>query len=156
MSFARRCSGHFVIAWPAMVSEPVSGKNEPATALSSVDFPEPLVPMMIRNEPCARSRDTSVSARTSFTVPGLNIFDTWLICSMGSGSLRRDGGGANAQAPREVGHYERGEDEDGRDQLQIVRIEPPAQRDRDQQPEQHGAHHGAGDEQADRAGPDER
>ena len=51
MSFARRCSGHFVIVWPASVIVPLSAMNEPATALRSVDLPDPLVPMMIRNEP---------------------------------------------------------------------------------------------------------
>ena len=41
ISAARRCSGHAVISAPSSLMLPASTGNPPATALSSVDFPEP-------------------------------------------------------------------------------------------------------------------
>src|SRR5688572_11220796 len=155
MYLARRCSGQCVMACPARLMVPRSGVNEPATALSSVDFPDPFVPMMIRNEPCGSSSDTSESARTSLTVPRLNVFDSRLMCST-LRRLRPNRPLALTEPAHKIGHHERREHENRRDQLEVVRIEPPAQGDRHQQPEQHGAHHRAGDEQPDGAAADER
>ena len=42
----------------------------PATALSSVDLPEPLEPMMLTNWPAGTPRSTPSSATTSLAVPG--------------------------------------------------------------------------------------
>jgi hypothetical protein len=70
---ARRCSGQCVIVRPASDTVPVSTKNVPATALSSVDLPEPFMPMIVRNDPSSSVNDTSCSAHTSFGVPGLNV-----------------------------------------------------------------------------------
>src|SRR5918993_1636370 len=108
---------------------PTSGRNEPATALRSVDFPDPFVPMMIRKEPCGSSSETSKSARTSLTVPRLNVFDSRLMCSIGSRRLRGRRPLALTEPPRQIGHHQRGEHENGRDQFEIVRVEPPPQGD---------------------------
>ena len=77
MSDARRCSGQRrdVRARPAE-SSPRSTKNPPATALSSVDFPDPFVPMTMTNEPSSTVRSTPRSARTSFGVPALKVLKT--------------------------------------------------------------------------------
>ena len=48
---ARRCSGQRVMSTPSSVIRPVSSKKPPATAFSSVDLPEPFVPMTMTNEP---------------------------------------------------------------------------------------------------------
>ena len=45
----------------------------PATAFSSVDLPDPLVPMTTTNEPSSIESVTPRSARTSFGVPALNV-----------------------------------------------------------------------------------
>ena len=53
---ARRCSGQRVMSAPPRLIVPASTKNVPATALSSVDLPEPLVPMTTTNEPSSMVR----------------------------------------------------------------------------------------------------
>src|ERR1700730_12752184 len=82
MSAARACSGHRVTSLPARRMWPSSTKNVPATAFSRGDFPEPLVPMMITQEPAAKSKFMLRSERTSFTVPGLNVLEMDLTSSM--------------------------------------------------------------------------
>ena len=70
ISEARRCSGQRVRSRPARRMAPRSTKKVPATAFSSVDLPEPFVPMTITN-PCGWIvRLTSRRARTSFGVFG--------------------------------------------------------------------------------------
>ena len=64
ISFARRCSGQRVMWRPASVIRPESAIKVPATAFSKVDFPEPFVPMMRRNDPRSRLSETFLSART--------------------------------------------------------------------------------------------
>ena len=73
MSVARRCSGQRVTSWPARRMLPRSTRNVPATAFSSVDLPEPFVPMTMTNEPGSMVRLTPCSARTSFGVPGWKV-----------------------------------------------------------------------------------
>jgi hypothetical protein len=55
---------------------PSSTGNVPATAFNRVDFPEPLVPMMMTQELEANSRFRPWRERTSFGVSGLKIFET--------------------------------------------------------------------------------
>src|SRR3954468_11030332 len=112
---ARRCSGQRVTSCPAMEMAPRSTKKLPATALSSVDFPEPFVPMTVTNEPSSICSDTPRRARTSFGVPAKNVFCNSRSCSMPSLFLHRR---------RED---QRTEDEDRRYQLEVVRIQAPAQ-----------------------------
>src|SRR3954451_21493440 len=133
---------------------PVSTMNVPATALSSVDFPEPFVPITIRKEPDGRERETSVSALTSLGVPGLKVFDMRWISSMGSSHL---GQGTPARAAifqpvRHVGQHQRGEHKNGGDEFEVVGTESPTQGDGHQHAEQYGAHDRSGDEQANSAG----
>ena len=51
MSLARRCSGQAVMSSPASRICPWSSGKLPATALSSVDFPEPLPPRISTKAP---------------------------------------------------------------------------------------------------------
>ncbi len=73
MSVARRCSGQRVTSVPSTIMLPASTRKVPATAFSSVDLPEPFVPMTMTNEPVSIVSVTPCSARTSFGVPGLNV-----------------------------------------------------------------------------------
>src|SRR5947207_15629514 len=91
---------------------PVSTMNVPATAFRRVDLPDPLVPMTMRNEPAGSERETSVSALTSFKVPGLKVFEMRWISSIGSCHL---GEGAPArltclQPAHQFGQNQCGED----------------------------------------------
>src|SRR5215831_8562283 len=95
---------------PARLIEPVSMMNVPATAFSKVDFPEPFVPMMIRNEPVSNRSDTPRNARTSFGVPGLKVLAMSEISSM-SGPL-------GFEFAHQCGRDERDENEGGGDELQ--------------------------------------
>src|SRR5213080_370417 len=98
-----------------MAMAPRSTKKLPATALSSVDFPEPFVPITVTNEPSSICSDTPRSARTSFSVPAKNVFCRSRSCS----------------TPPPVLHChrydQRAENEDRRHQLEVVRIQAPAQ-----------------------------
>src|ERR1035438_934723 len=132
ISVARACSGHRVTSRPASRMFPSSTGKVPATAFSRVDFPEPLVPMMITQEPSASSRFTPRKERTSFGVPGLNVFETPRTSSMRA---------PQALFPQELRHNERAEDKYRCDQLQIVGTEAPSQRHGYQQPEEHRTHH---------------
>src|ERR1700716_4303069 len=111
MSSARACSGHRVTSRPAHRMVPSSTRNVPATAFSRVDFPEPLVPMMITQEPAARSRFSPRRERTSFGVSALNVFATPWISSMST---------PQALLTQELWHDEGAEDEHCRDHLQVV------------------------------------
>src|ERR1051325_7540808 len=127
-----------------MLIAPWSTKKLPATALSSVDFPEPFVPMTMTNEPSSISSETPRNARTSFGVPSKNVFRRSRSCSMSS------------QFSHQHRQHERAEDEDRGDEFQIVRIESPSKCDGDDQPEHDRAHDGAGERGADGVRPDER
>src|SRR3569833_4436107 len=126
MRRARRCSGQLVISCPDTEILPASTLNVPATALSSVDLPEPLVPSTMRNVPVGMVRDTFRSARTSFCVPPLNVFDIRSICSIGLGCFRQCAS-AESDSPREIGCHQRRKNKDGGNQLKIIRIEAPSQ-----------------------------
>ncbi len=63
---------------------------------------------------------------------------------------------AHPRLDTSVGQDERDEHEDRGDQLEVVRVETAAQRDRDEQPEEHRAHHRAGDDEAELPRPDQR
>src|SRR5215471_4358866 len=121
------------MSFPAKLIEPLSTMNVPATAFSKVDLPEPLVPMMIRNEPVSSRSETPRRARTSLGVPGLKVFTILEISSMsGNGGLR-----GRLEFPHQTGSDEGNENEGGCDKFQVVWIEPAAQRDGYQQPEQY-------------------
>src|SRR5205814_3366367 len=111
-----------------MEMAPLSTKKLPATALSSVDFPEPFVPITVTKEPSSICSDTPRSARTSFSVPAKNVFCNSRSCSMPSHLLHRHR------------HDQRAEDEDRRHQLEVVRVQAPAQCDRDDQSEEDRPH----------------
>ena len=67
---------------PSRRSLPESTKNEPATAFSNVDLPDPFVPMTMTNEPSSIRRSTPCRARTSFGVPAWKVFRMLSISSM--------------------------------------------------------------------------
>src|SRR5262249_38403822 len=142
MCFARLCSGHLVTSSPPMRIVPWSTKNVPATEFSSVDFPDPFVPITITNEPSSISRSIPCSERTSFGVPGLNVLRTPR--SSSTGHLRL----LPPELRSKSRNDQRDEYEERRNQLQIVRIQSPAQRDRHQQPEQDRSHDRACNHQA--------
>src|SRR2546425_8655505 len=116
MSVARRCSGQRVTSLPARQIVPVSTRNVPATALRSVDLPEPLVPMTMTKDPSVIVRSTLCRARTSFGVPALNVFEIPRISSIGHSGF------AFLQTLQEVGQDEGRKHENRSDQLQIIRI----------------------------------
>src|SRR5205823_12859719 len=60
---------------------PVSTKKVPAMAFNNVDLPEPLVPITTTHEPSSMPTSTPFSERTSFRVPGLNVFEILRISS---------------------------------------------------------------------------
>src|SRR5436853_6537430 len=117
---ARRCSGQRVTSCPAIEMAPRSTKKLPATALSSVDFPEPFVPITVTKEPSSICRDTLRSARTSFSVPAKNVFCSSRSCSMPPHLLHRGR------------HDQRAEHEDRRYELEVIRVQAPAQCDGDE------------------------
>src|SRR6266478_2914560 len=139
ISWARACSSHRVTSRPASRMVPSSTRNVPATAFSRVDFPEPLVPMMITQEPAASSWFTPRRERISLGVPELNVFATPRISSMGN---------PQALFAQKLRHDEGAEHEHCRDQLQVVGTKTPPQRHSDQQPEEHRTHHRADDRSA--------
>src|SRR3954454_21057168 len=141
---ARRCSGQRVTSFSAMLIVPRYTYKLPATALSSVDFPEPFVPMTMTNEPSSMSSDTPRRERTSFGVPSKNVLRSSRTCSMSLHFLQRHR------------QHERAENEDRGHQFQVVRIESPAQRERDDQSKKHRAHDRADERGADAVGADQR
>src|SRR5258708_7383577 len=110
---------------------PASTMKVPATAFSSVDLPDPLVPITIRNELAGSLSDTSVSALTSFGVPGLNVFDMRSIASIGSRHLGERAATrlAGFQSVCHVRQDQRGKDKHRSDEFEVVGAEPPAQCD---------------------------
>src|SRR5947209_8255199 len=138
ISFARRCSGQREMSWPAMDIAPRSSGNVPATALRSVDFPDPFVPMTVTKDPSSIVSETPLSARTSFGVPAKKVFSTSRNCSMFSPLHSRQ------ELRQELRQHERAEDEERRHELQVVRIEAPSQRQGDDQPEEDRSHDGDG------------
>src|SRR5947209_12634020 len=93
---------------------PRSTKKLPATALSSVDFPEPFVPITVTKEPSLICRDTPRKASTSFSVPAKNVFCNSRSCSTPPPVLHRHR------------HDQRAENKYRRHQFEIVRIQAPA------------------------------
>src|SRR5882724_3588588 len=114
MSFARRCSGQWVMSSPAREIVPESTPSDPATTLSKVDFPEPFVPMMTTNDPSSTLRLTPCSARSSLGVPGLKVLLTLLISSMGGPGL------AQVKKFDQLGRNQRQKDKHRSNQFQIV------------------------------------
>src|SRR6266487_2892175 len=110
---------------------PESTKKVPAMAFSSVDFPEPLVPITITKEPSSIKRSTFCRDRTSFGVPALNVLDICRVSSMG-GRPRFLCTQFGQQIRKDQGQ----EHKYRRDELQVIRIQTPAQGDGHQQPEQ--------------------
>src|SRR5215469_2403273 len=111
---------------------PLSTVNVPATAFRKVDFPEPLVPMMITHDPAATSRVTPRRERTSFGVPALNVFVTLHTSSMPA---------PPASLPEKLRYSQCKKHENGSDQLQVIGVQPPTQCHRDQQAKQYGSHY---------------
>src|SRR5262245_36525673 len=103
--------------------EPLSTRNVPATALRSVDFPEPLVPMMIRNELGSNRSETLRSARTSFGVPGLKVLVMLETSSMSGGG--RFCWRHRFQLAQKRGRYECNENKCGSDEFKVIRVQPP-------------------------------
>src|SRR5690348_14595787 len=126
INLARRNSGHAVTSWPAIRTLPLSTKNVPAIAFSNVDLPDPFVPITTTNDPPSSVRSTPCSDRTSLGPPGLNVFVTFCSLSM------RHRHPLRSKLYQEVRNDKRDEYEQGRDQLEIVRVQPPPQRDRDE------------------------
>src|SRR4051812_11264330 len=120
---ARRCSFQRVTSWPPRRILPESSGNVPATAFSSDDFPEPLVPRTMVNEPSPSSRFTPCNARTSFGVSGLKVLRACAISSMGDLVL------PCLHTAHGLWQHKRQKHEECRDQFQVVRIQAPAQRD---------------------------
>src|SRR5262245_18719721 len=98
---------------------PESTGNVPATAFSSVDLPEPFVPITHTNEPRSSVRLTPCNARTSLGVPGKNVFRMSVISSM-TLSLQQ-----SRTTRDELRQHERRKYERRSDQLEIVRVQPP-------------------------------
>src|SRR6266478_901048 len=147
MSSARAYSGQRVTSRPARRMLPSSTKNVPATALRKVDFPEPLVPMMITHEPGSRVRLTPRSERTSLGVPELKVLAMERTSSMCSPEPR---------LAKELRHDECDEDEAGGDELEIVGTEAPAEGDSDHQAKKDGSHHSANKSQSHLIGANQR
>src|SRR5438045_9581351 len=102
-------------------------------ALSSVDFPEPLVPMTITKEPSSIEISTLCKERTSLGVPALNVLAIRCVSSMGRGPCPN-----SIEFGKQGWQNQSEENESGRDQLQVVRIESPAQSDGNEEAEEYG------------------
>src|SRR6266849_3541333 len=131
MNFARRCSGQPVTSSPPIRTLPSSTGKAPATAFRRVDFPEPLVPTTITNDPSSMVKSTPCRDRTSLGVPTLKVLRMARSSSMGCLRLLA------VEMANESGNDQGQKQEQRRDQLEVVRIESPAQRNRHQQAEQH-------------------
>src|SRR5205085_7300742 len=146
-SLARLCSGHAVTSSPAIRMEPSSTSKLPATALRSVDFPEPLVPITMRNEPSSIDRLTPRSARTSFGV------SAWNVLRMAPTSSMRP---PPAHSREEIGKHERRKHKQRRQQFEVVRIQARTQRNRDEKTEQDRSHRCAHNQEPEACAADER
>src|SRR5262245_14429459 len=143
MSRARRCSGQCVTSRPARRIVPASSGNVPATALSSVDFPDPFVPITTTNDPGSIVKSMPASARTSFGVPSKNVLNALRISNI-AWSLQYFG-----PQSCQFGDDQRGQHEGRRNQLQIIGVESPSQGNRHEQTKYDRPHHGADQEPAD-------
>src|SRR5262245_23431087 len=129
---------------------PASTGKLPATALSNVDFPDPLVPITITQEPSSIVRSIPQSAFTSFEVPGLNVLKTFCSSSMEHRfRLRSRDWLEDARLFFELGQNprqdQRHENKAGGDQFEIVGIEPPTECNSDEQAEQNRSHDRTGE-----------
>src|SRR2546427_12532476 len=115
---------------PVRKIAPESTQNDPATALSKVDFPEPFVPMMTTNDPSFTVGLTACSACSSLGVPGLNVLLSGRISSMGGSALEQ------VKPFQEPGGYKRQQGEQRSDECQGIGIESQAQCDCRQTPEE--------------------
>ncbi len=102
------------------------------------------------NDPSSIARSTPCRARTSLGVSALKVLTNAADLEHHAAALLRP------KLARHVRQDQRRKDEAGGNELQIVRIQPAAERDRDEQPEQHGSHDGAGDDESELADADER
>src|SRR5437016_703466 len=143
MNFARRCSGHRVTSSPPIRTLPWSTGKAPATAFRRVDFPEPLVPTTITNDPSSMVKSTPCRDRTSLGVPWLKVLRMARSSSMGCLRPRL----LAIEPANESGNDQGQKQEQRGDQFEIVRIESPAQRDGHQQAEQHRTHDRSGDDE---------
>jgi hypothetical protein len=64
MPIERLCGGTALTAQPLMKISPLVGSRKPAINRSKVVFPEPDGPRIVRNFPCARSKEASRTACT--------------------------------------------------------------------------------------------
>src|SRR5688572_10320403 len=101
---------------------PASTGKLPATALSKVDLPDPLVPITITQEPSSMLRSIPQSACTSLDVPGLNVLQTFLSSSirhrfrLPSGN-RLDGARLFFELGQKSRQHQRNENKHGGDQF---------------------------------------
>src|SRR5579859_2082335 len=147
---ARRCSGQRVMSMPSTEMVPASRRKVPATALSRVDFPEPLVPIMTTKAPSSSVTSTPSIARTSLGVPGLKTFVTLRISSISCASLPRP------ELMYQVRQNQCHEDEYRCNQFEVVWIQSQAQGDSHQQAEEHRSHYRAAYGQAQLTRPHQR
>ena len=136
-------------------------------AFKIVDFPLPFIPMMIRNDPSevalaqlhahvqAEVVIDGVVARPVVEVDGHVRQGAHLVAGARVKGLRdvldaehlsvyrRPRTCRPSEASQQRGRHQRDEHEDRRDQLEVVGIEAPTQRDRYQKPEEDRAHNGA-------------
>ena len=77
-----------VMSQPAMVMVPLSAMKLPAMALSRVDLPAPLAPIIVMKSPFSTLRERSLSTSFSFGVPGLKDFEMWEMSSIRQPSFR--------------------------------------------------------------------
>ena len=75
-SRARSAAPCAVTSAPSIAIRPAVARAVPASALSSVDLPAPLLPITVTNWPCGIARSTPRSARVSSTVPGWKVTST--------------------------------------------------------------------------------
>src|ERR1044071_5370872 len=139
---------------------PASTGKLPATALSKVDLPDPLVPITITQEPSSIVRSTPQSAVTSFDVPGLNVLQTFLSSSIEHRFRLRSGYRLERVRPFfQLGpnprQGQRHENKTSGDTFEIVGIEPPTQGDGDQQAEENRSHDGAREGQSQTSRPNQ-
>src|SRR5262245_30625211 len=136
MNLARRCSGQLVTSRPARRSVPSSTRNDPAAALRNVDFPEPLVPMTMTNEPASIARSTPSSARTSLAVQAEKVLRIPMASNIPSSQQC-------PQAAHLAGQNQGQNHEDRGEELQVIGIQTRQQHHRSQKAKEHGSHDGA-------------
>ena len=132
---ARLCSGHLVMSCPLRLIFPLSVMNEPATEFNNVDLPEPLVPMMMRKSPSLSVTDTFCSAKTSLTLPGWKVLEMFVISSMSDSPSGWLVATLVHKATPDGWSNESRKDKERRDELEVVWIQAPAERDGNQESE---------------------